>query len=55
MTKRLLLLTVLLVSFFLDSLAVLKERDLEQTLSVLRSELTERHRELTLSVGERRQ
>ena len=35
--------------------AVLKEKDLEQTLSVLRFELIERHKELSNSAGERRQ
>lgn len=35
--------------------AVLKEKDLEQTLKVLRSELTERHQELTLMAEERKQ
>ena len=35
--------------------AVLKERNLEQTLSVLRSELTEYHQELTSKAEERRQ
>jgi hypothetical protein len=34
---------------------VLKEKDLEQTLSVLRFELIERHKELSNSAGERRQ
>ncbi len=53
--RRLFLLVILALAFCLDSHAVLKEKDLEQTLSVLRTELTERHAELTDMAGERRQ
>jgi small-conductance mechanosensitive channel len=38
-----------------NTFAVLKERNLEQTLSVLRAELTERHQELTLMAEQRKQ
>jgi len=54
-TRRLFLLAFLLTVFFQDSFAVLKEKDLEQTLTVLRTELVKRHHELTGIVGERRQ
>ena len=39
----------------LDAHAVLKEKDLEQTLSILRTELTRYHRELTGQIDIRRQ
>ena len=45
----------MLFSMTLQAGAVLKETDLEQTLSVLRQELTDYHRELTGMAGERRQ
>jgi len=40
---------------FTESFAVLKEKDLEQTLRVLRSELTEYHQELTSQADERKE
>jgi small-conductance mechanosensitive channel len=46
---------LLLFAFVLPSLAVLKERNLPQTLSVLRQELTESHHELTSMATERKQ
>ena len=39
----------------LQAVAVLKEKNLEQTLSVLRSELTESHQELSLMAEQRKQ
>ena len=53
--RRLLLLWIAIVCFALDSQAVLKEKDLEQTLNVLRQELTEYYKELSGEAGERRQ
>ena len=53
--KRILILAFLLATSLFEAQAVLKERDLEQTLTVLRTELIERHRELTGSASERRQ
>ena len=46
MRKLLLLLSCLVMA--LDVNAVLKEKDLEQTLQILRSELTAAHRELSM-------
>ncbi len=54
MTKRLILITLYLFTV-LASHAVLKEKDLEQTLSVLRSELTETHQELINMAESRKQ
>ena len=54
MKRKLLVLLVLMTCLLPEAMAVLKERDLEQTLSVLRSELTERHQELTGETGLRR-
>ena len=51
--KRIIL-TLLGVLVFANMHAVLKEKDLEQTLSVLRSELTEYHRDLTSRASERK-
>ena len=51
--KRPILLLTLLFAFVLQSGAVLKEKDIEQTLSVLRQELTEYHQELTSQSSER--
>ena len=53
--KRLFVFGVLITLFFSNIYAVLKEQDLEQTLSVLRQELVKRHEELTGQVDERRQ
>ncbi len=53
--KRLFLLLLIVLTIVPHTHAVLKERDLEQTLSVLRFELIERHKELSNSAGERRQ
>ncbi len=52
--KRLFLLLVVCLAMATDSMAVLKEKDLEQTLTVLRSELVERHNELTNETSQRR-
>ena len=54
MTKRLILITLYLFTV-LAAHAVLKEKDLEQTLSVLRSELTETHQELINMAESRKQ
>ena len=51
--KRIIL-TLFGVLVFANMHAVLKEKDLEQTLSVLRSELTEYHRDLTSRASERK-
>ena len=53
--KRLLLLLFAVTGFALQGHAVLKEKDLEQTLSVLRQELTEYYKEQSGLAGERRQ
>lgn len=45
----------MLMAFVLESGAVLKEKDLEQTLSVLRHELIDYHRELNGQAGERKE
>ena len=52
--KRILLLLVVLLSAFCNTNAVLKEKNLEQTLSVLREELVIRHKEQTDKSIERR-
>ena len=52
--KRPILLLILLFASLLQAEAVLKEKDIEQTLSVLRQELTEYHQELTSQSSERR-
>ena len=54
MKNKLLIIIVLLIQSA-NTFAVLKERNLEQTLSVLRAELTERHQELTLMAEQRKQ
>ena len=53
--KRLLLIFIILIAGLCDTHAVLKERDLEQTLEILRIELTEYHRELANMGAERKQ
>ena len=53
--KRLLLMLVVLTTMVQSSHAVLKEENLEKTLSVLRLELIKRHQELSGQVTERRQ
>ena len=53
--KRLFFVLALLVTTVIEAGAVLKEKDLEQTLSVLRKELTESYREMSGQAGERRQ
>lgn len=53
--KRIFFLLILIAGFVIDAQAVLKEKDLEQTLSVLRKEMVSRHLELTGEAGERRQ
>ena len=52
--KRLIVLCVLACLMLTDARAVLKEQDLEQTLSVLRVELVERHKELSSQASQRR-
>ena len=50
------IIATLLVLFTLtDAYAVLKEKDLEQTLNVLRTELTEKHTELHSQSDERKE
>ncbi len=53
--KRILIVIVVLLAAVIESQAVLKERDLEQTLEVLRSELTQYHRELSKMNTERKE
>jgi len=53
--KRFILLVVLTIGFMTDSLAVLKEQNLEQTLSVLRFEMEERYREVADQQQQRHQ
>ena len=53
--KRLITIVALLALVFSEGRAVLKERDLEQTLEILRTELTEYHRTLTSGNLERKQ
>ncbi len=53
--NRLFLILTLLLASVLQSHAVLKERDLDQTLEILRAELTEYHRDLTDMTLERKQ
>jgi len=53
--KRIYTIIALLAVVCLQASAVLKEKDLEQTLSVLRQELTEYHHELTDMASERKQ
>ncbi len=53
--KRLITIVILLVLVLTEGHAVLKERDLEQTLEILRTELTDYHRQLTTSSQERKQ
>ena len=52
--KRIITILLLLLSL-VEAQAVLKEQNLEQTLRVLRSELTERHQELSSQAEERKQ
>ena len=52
--KRLFLLLFLIVGAVVEAGAVLKEKDLEQTLSVLRQELVDYHLELTGQAGARK-
>ena len=54
MTKRLLFTLTLLIIGLVQAGAVLKERDLEQTLEILRAELTEYHRNLSELTAERK-
>ena len=51
--KRIIILLLLCLSL-VEAHAVLKERNLEQTLNVLRSELTERHQELSSQAEQRK-
>ena len=53
--KKLFLILILLTVGLIESSAVLKERDLEKTLEILRIELTEYHRDLTDMTSERKQ
>ena len=52
--KRLITILLLLLSL-VEAQAVLKEQNLEQTLNVLRAELTERHQELSSQAEQRKQ
>ena len=54
MMRKIIALLFLLLSLT-DAYAVLKEKDLEQTLSVLRAELTEKHSELHSQTDERKE
>ena len=53
--KRLFTLFIIVLLAGVQARAVLKEKNLEQTLTVLRSELTEQHMELTNQAEERKQ
>ena len=53
--KRLFILMAMLAAILCDTHAVLKERDLEKTLEILRAELTEYHRQLSGMSTERKQ
>ena len=53
--KRLIFLLTMLVVALADTHAVLKERDLEKTLEILRQELTEFHHDLSDMTSERKQ
>ena len=53
--KKLFLILIILTVGINESQAVLKERDLEKTLEILRQELTEYHRDLTDMTSERKQ
>ena len=53
--KRIIILLTILAACLPETHAVLKERDLDQTLEILRSELTEFHRDLTGMSNERKQ
>ena len=55
MMKRLLFILTILTIGLMEAQAVLKERDLEQTLEILRAELTEYHRNLSEMTAERKQ
>ena len=55
MTKRLFILLITLIAGLYEANAVLKERDLEQTLEILRAELSEYHHDLTNMSTERKQ
>ena len=53
--KKLFLILIILTVGIIEGQAVLKERDLEKTLEILRQELTEYHRDLTDMTSERKQ
>ena len=53
--KRLIFILTMLVVALADTHAVLKERDLEKTLEILRQELTEFHHDLSDMTSERKQ
>ena len=53
--KRILLLLVILVGFVAEAGAVLKEKDLEQTLSILQAELEQYNNELTMRSAARKE
>ncbi len=53
--KRLIIILTTLVLALVDAQAVLKERDLEQTLEILRQELTQSHLDLSTKNAERKQ
>ena len=52
MTKRFFIIFALLVGFALESAAVLKEKDLDQTLVILRNELTKHYNEMSRQQAE---
>ena len=52
--KRLFLIGLILMPFCFDARAVLKEKDLEQTLSILQAELEQYNNELTVRSAARR-
>ena len=53
--KKLLLLAIVILCGVLDASAVLKEKNLDNTLHILRSELTTYHRELSTKTETNRQ
>ena len=53
--KRFLLIFVLMTGFIAEAGAVLKEKDLEQTLAILQSELEQYNNELTMRSAVRRE
>ena len=52
--KRILLILVVMLGFHMEAGAVLKEKDLEQTLGILQTELEQYNKELALRTNARR-